>query len=139
MNRRLPVVLDTREKKLLGVCAGLGRTFNVDPIVFRIAFVAVPLLTFITVWQAILAYVICGVIGAAARGRRRKSERPSEFDRMEFTGRRTSVHEMRTTLDGADRRMMAIDHHLHDSDSDALAREIEALRREDAKPKEEEV
>ena len=131
MNRRLPFALDSRDKKLLGVCAGLGRSFGLDPIIFRVAFVAVPLLTFVTVWQAILAYLICGAVGAAARGGRNRIGRRSEYERMSDGKRRTSVHELRTKLDSTDRRMMAIDDHLHSSDSDALAREIEALRRED--------
>ena len=42
---------------------------------------------------------------------------------------RTSIHELRTTLDVNDRRMMAIDQHLA-TQNDELAREIEALRKE---------
>ena len=137
MNRRLPFALDSRDKKVLGVCAGLGRSFGVDPIVFRVAFVAVPLLTFVTVWQAILAYLICGAVGAAAKGGRNRIERRSEYERMGDVNRGTSVHEMRTRLDSTDRRLMAIDDHLHSSDSDALAREIEALRGKSSKTQEE--
>lgn len=135
MDRRIPFTLDRREKKILGVCSGLGRTLNIDPTFIRIAWVAVPLLTFVTVWQAIIAYLIVGVIGAAAKGRRdRLGRRRSEFDRMEDAGGRGySVHDVRTKLDAADRRMMAIDDHLNSSDSDALAREIEALRKEEDK------
>lgn len=125
---RLPFRLETRNKKLLGVCAGIGNSLNVDPTFVRIAFVAVPLVTFVTVWQALLVYLVCGLFGAAKTG---KFRRRSDFERM-GDARRTSVHELRTTLDTADRRMMAIDHHLHNSESDALAREIEALRKEQA-------
>jgi phage shock protein PspC (stress-responsive transcriptional regulator) len=121
--------LETRNRKLLGVCAGIGRSLHVDPTFVRVAFVAVPLLTFVTVWQALLAYFICGLIGAVATSKLRR--RRSEYERM-GESRRTSIHELRTTLDTSDRRMMAIDHHLHNSDSDALAREIEALRTEKA-------
>ena len=42
---------------------------------------------------------------------------------------RTSIRDLRTTLDASDRRMMAIDHHLNRPNDD-LAREIEALRGE---------
>jgi hypothetical protein len=45
---------------------------------------------------------------------------------------RHSIHDVRTKLDETDRRMMAIDHHLH-SQNDDLAREIEALRKEETK------
>ena len=52
----------------------------------------------------------------------------SDFDRMGEVGKgRTSIHDLRTTLDANDRRMMAIDHHLN-RPNDELAREIEALR-----------
>ncbi|WP_300974041.1 PspC domain-containing protein [Sphingomonas sp. LHG3406-1] len=126
---RLPFRLETRDRKLLGVCAGIGRSMNIDPTFVRIAWVAVPLLTFVTVWQALLAYFICGLIGAVATSKLRR--RHGDFERM-GEQRRTTTHELRTKLDATDRRLMAIDHHLHNSESDALAREIEALRKEQA-------
>jgi len=128
MNRRLPFRLDTRERKILGVCAGMGRMLQVDPTFVRIAWVAVPLLSFITVSQAILAYIICAFIGAVAAGRRPGA---TEYEQMDKAPR-TSVRDLRTKLDTTDRRLMAIDHHLNSSESDALAREIEALRKEQA-------
>lgn len=128
MNRRLPFRLDPRQRKILGVCAGMGRMLQVDPTFVRIAWVAVPLLSFITVTQAILAYVVCAFIAAAAGAKRR---RESDFERM-GERRRTSVQDLRTKLDAADRQMMAIDHHLTSSQNHALAREIEALRTEKA-------
>lgn len=140
MTSRIPFALDSRDKKLLGVCAGLGRSFNIDPIIFRVAFVAVPLLTFVTVWQAIVAYIICAGVGVIAKNRQGRLGRPdrrSDYERMGDYGRRTSIHDLRTKLDASDRRMMAIDDHLHSSDSDALAREIEALRASDSKPEKE--
>lgn len=128
MTRRLPFRLDTRNRKLLGVCAGMGRLLQIDPTFVRIAWVAIPLMSFITVTQALLAYLVCAFIGGVAAHRR---EGRSEFERMEGD-KRTSVHQLRTTLDTTDRRLMAIDHHLHSTESDALAREIEALRKEKA-------
>jgi phage shock protein C len=38
------LVLRGREGKIAGVCAGLGHYFDVDPVLFRVAFVAVVLL-----------------------------------------------------------------------------------------------
>jgi hypothetical protein len=59
--------------------------------------------------------------------------RKSDFDRMEDVSRRKpTVHAMRTELDENDRRLMAIDHHIH-SQNEELAREIEALRQEEEK------
>lgn len=121
--------LETRNRKLLGVCAGIGRTLNVDPTFVRVAFVAVPLLTFVTVWQALLAYFICGLVGAVATSKLKG--RRSEYERMGETPR-ASVKDLREKLDTTDRKLMAIDHHLNSNQSDALAREIEALRTEKA-------
>lgn len=129
MNRRsLPFRLDSKNRKVLGVCAGLGRMLNVDPTFIRIAFVAVPLLSFITVTQALLAYFLCGLVGAFAAGRRPWT---SDYERMGDT-QRTSIKDLREKLDTNDRRMMAIDHHLNSNQNEALAREIEALRTEKA-------
>lgn len=128
MNRRLPFRLETRDRKLLGVCAGMARSLHVDPVFVRLAWVAVPLLTFVSVSQALLAYLVCGLIGAALGGRR--SSR-SDYDRMD-EGRGSSISDLREKLDRTDRQMMAIDQHLHTSQNNALAREIEALRKEKA-------
>lgn len=121
--------LDRRDRKLIGVCAGIGRSLNIDPTFIRVAFVAVPLLTFVTFWQALLAYFVCGLVGAVASSKLKG--RRSEYERMSETPR-ASVKDLRDTLDAKDRQMMAIDHHLNNSQSDALAREIEALRTEKA-------
>lgn len=127
-HRRPSFRLNTRDKKLLGVCAGIGRSVGVDPTFIRIGFVAVPLLTFVTIWQAALVYLILGIVGAALVAKR---SRRSDFERMDEAPR-ASVHDLRETLDPTDRRLMAIDHHLNSQESDALAREIEALRKEQA-------
>lgn len=123
--------VDRHERKLLGVCSGLGHRFGIDPTFIRVAWIAVPLLTFVTVWHALIAYLIVGLIGGAAK--RHIGRKRSEFDRMEDVGQgRHSIHDLRTKLDDTDRRLMAIDHHLN-TQNDDLAREIEALRKEDTK------
>lgn len=130
MDKRIPFSLDRHDKKILGVCSGLGRTLNVDPTFIRVAFVAIPLLTFVTFWQAFIVYLMCGAAGAFARGRQRRRS-GSDLQRMDHVApRRGSIHDMRTKFDETDRRLMAIDHHLNSHNSDALAREIEALRQE---------
>ena len=123
--------LDRHDAKLLGVCSGLGRKFGIDPTFIRIAWVAVPVLTFVDFSTAGIAYAVAGVIGFVGRHRaERSSERLSDFDRMgRSEGTRGSIHDLRTTLDTNDRRMMAIDQHLA-THNDDLAREIEALRKE---------
>jgi phage shock protein PspC (stress-responsive transcriptional regulator) len=120
--------LDSKNRKLLGVCAGLGHMLRIDPTFVRVAFVAVPLLSFVTFWHALVTYVICGMVGAFAAGRRPWA---SDYERM-GKAPRASVKDLREKLDTTDRRMMAIDHHLNSNQADALAREIEALRTEKA-------
>jgi len=120
--------LNRRDKKLAGVCATLGDVFNIDPTFLRIGFAAVALLVS---WKlALIAYAGSFIYLHMQRNKAlRGQDRPSEYDRMGESRRRTSVHELRTELDVNDRRMMAIDHHLN-SQNDELAREIEALRQE---------
>lgn len=120
--------LDTKNRKLLGVCAGLGHMLRIDPTFVRVAFVAVPLMSFVTFWQALVAYVLCGLVGAFAAGRRPWT---SEYKRMGDT-RRASIKDLREKMDTNDRRMMSVDPHLNSNQNDALAREIEALRTEKA-------
>jgi len=120
-----------RDKKLAGVCSTVGEMFSIDPTFIRLGFVAAAILVS---WKlALIAYVAAGIYLAVQRkhaveasGRRATSD----FDRMEEVGRvRPSVHAIRTQLDETDRRLMAIDDHIH-SPNDELAREIEALREE---------
>jgi phage shock protein PspC (stress-responsive transcriptional regulator) len=108
----------------------VGDRLGIDPTFVRIAFIAVPLLTPVTIVHALILYAVVGVIMAVQNGARRTDEGRSEFDRMGgMFSRRPSVHDMRTKLDENDRRRMAVDHHLS-RQNDELAREIEALREE---------
>ena len=121
--------LNRRDKKVAGVAANLGDVFNLDPTFIRIGFVAA---FFFISWKfALIAYVAAGIyLHLQKRKAVRGEERMSDFDRMDEVGKgRTSIHDLRTTLDVNDRRMMAIDHHLN-RQNDELAREIEALRGE---------
>ena len=121
--------LKRQDKKLAGVASTLGDVFNIDPTFIRIGFV---LAFFLVSWEfALIAYVAAGIyLHLQKRKRLRGEERMSDFDRMDEVGKgRTSIHDLRTTLDASDRRMMAIDHHLNRQNDD-LAREIEALRGE---------
>ena len=122
-----PYSLNRRDKKIAGVASTLGDVFNIDPTFVRIGFVATALLVS---WQvALVAYVAAGIYLHLKKRRATSGEtRLSDFDRMdEASRRRSSIHELRSTLDASDRRMMAIDHHLNQQ-NDELAREIEALR-----------
>jgi len=50
--------LSTLDSKIAGVCGGLGEYFNLDPLLFRMAFV---ILAF-TAFPSILAYLILWLI-----------------------------------------------------------------------------
>ena len=120
--------LKRRDKKLAGVASTLGEVFNIDPTFIRIGLVATAILIS---WKlAVIAYIAAGIyLHMARREAVRRDGRPSDLERMgeKDLRTRTSVHDLRTNLDPNDRRMMAIDHHLH-TQNDELAREIEALR-----------
>ncbi len=119
--------LNRRDRKIAGVCSTLGDVFNIDPTFIRIGFVAA---FFLISWEfALVAYVAAGIyLSLKKRKALRGEERMSDFDRMGEVGKgRSSIHDLRNTLDASDRRMMAVDHHLNQQ-NDELAREIEALR-----------
>ena len=64
IDRKLYKLTGEGEKMLTGVCAGLAAYFGVDPIVIRIAFVA---LTFATSGVAIFAYLILALVMPTAQ------------------------------------------------------------------------
>jgi len=121
--------LNRQDRKIAGVCSTLGDVFNIDPTFLRIGFIAA---IFLISWEvALVTYVAAAIyLGLKKRQARRGQERLSDYERMDQVGKgHTSIHDLRTTLDATDRRMMAIDHHLN-RPNDELAREIEALRGE---------
>ena len=50
--------LSTFDYKIAGVCGGLGEYFNLDPLLFRIAFVVLAFTTF----PSVLAYLILWLV-----------------------------------------------------------------------------
>ena len=46
------------DRKIFGVCGGLGEYFNIDPMIFRLGFVVL-VLAFGT---GVLAYIVCGLV-----------------------------------------------------------------------------
>ena len=127
-----PYSLDRHDAKIAGVCSTLGAKWGIDPTFIRIAWIAVPLLTPVDFTTALIVYAAVGLFLAIQKRRSVASDRRmSDFDRMDHVvTRKPTVHAMRTELDPTDRRLMAIDHHIN-SQNDALAREIEALRQEE--------
>ena len=127
-----PYSLDRHDAKIAGVCSTLGAKWGIDPTFIRIAWIAIPLLTPIDFSTALIAYALVGIFLAIQKKRAMAGDRRmSDFDRMgQVVKRKPTVHAMVHELDETDRRLMAIDHHIN-SQNDALAREIEALRGEE--------
>ena len=125
-----PYSLDRKDAKIAGVCSTIGGITGIDPTFIRIGFVAAAIFT--SVAWTLVAYAAIGIYLATQTKRAITGDRRmSDFDRMgEAARRKPTVHAMRTELDANDRRLMAIDHHIH-SQNDELAREIEALRQEE--------
>ena len=132
MTRKIyPYSLDRKDAKIAGVCSTLGGISGIDPTFIRIAFVAAAIFTSFT-WT-LIAYAAVAVYLTVQKKKSMTQidgRRASEFDRMgEVASRRPTVHAMVNDFDRTDRRLMAVDHHLH-TQNDELAREIEALREE---------
>ncbi len=125
-----PYSLDRKDAKIAGVASTIGGMTRIDPTFVRIGFVAAAI--FISFEVTLLAYAVIGIYLAIQKKKAMTTDRSkSDFDRMdEVSRRKPTVHAMRTDLDENDRRLMAIDHHLH-TQNDELAREIEALRQEE--------
>ena len=133
MTRKIyPYSLDRNDAKIAGVCSTLGARIGIDPTFIRIGFVAAAIFTSFT-WT-LIAYAAIGLYLAVQKKKSLTAitdRKKSDFDRMgEVAATRPTVHAMVNDLDETDRRLMAIDHHIN-TQNDELAREIEALRREE--------
>jgi phage shock protein PspC (stress-responsive transcriptional regulator) len=125
-----PYSLDRKDAKVAGVASTIGAMIGVDPTFIRIGFVAAAI--FISFKLTLIAYAVIGIYLAVQKKRSIVGKsRMSDFDRMaEAAQRQPTTHAMVNDLDQTDRRLMAIDHHIN-SQNEELAREIEALRREE--------
>ena len=125
-----PYSLDRRDAKVAGVCSTIGGMTGIDPTFIRLGFVAAAIFT--SFMWTLVAYAAIGIYLAVQKKKSMIGERHmSDFDRMgQVSKRKPTVHAMVNDLDETDRRLMAIDHHIN-SQNDELAREIEALRREE--------
>jgi len=128
MTRKLyPYSIDRKDAKIAGVCSTIGGVTGVDPTFIRIGFVAAAIFTSFT-WTVVI-YAALGIYFSVKKKKSMTTDRrKSDFDRMgEAAAAKPTTHAMVNDLDQTDRRLMAIDHHLH-TQNDQLAREIEALR-----------
>ena len=125
-----PYSLDRKDAKVAGVASTIGAMTGVDPTFVRIGFVAAAI--FISFKLTLIAYAAIGIYLAVQEKKSMVGDsRMSDFDRMDQAAkRRPTTHAMVNDLDETDRRLMAIDHHIN-SQNEELAREIEALRKEE--------
>ena len=125
-----PYSLDRKDAKIAGVASTIGAMTGVDPTFIRIGFVAAAI--FISFKLTLLAYAAIGIYLVVQKKKSAIGDRRmSDFDRMgEVVRRRPTTHAMVHDLDETDRRLMAIDHHIN-TQNEELAREIEALRKEE--------
>jgi phage shock protein C len=125
-----PYSLDRKDAKVAGVASTIGEMTGIDPTFVRIGFVAAAI--FISFKLTLLAYAAIAIYLAVQKKKSVIADRRmSDFDRMgDAVSRKPTTHAMVNDLDETDRRLMAIDHHIN-SQNEELAREIEALRREE--------
>ena len=109
--------LDRTNGKLMGVCAGIGNYFNVDPTFVRIGVVVVTLIGAFP-WT-LLAYAAAAWIA--------KPKLLGSDEHEDVKPLRRSSREVRETMRDIDRRMAEVENYVTSPDS-RLAREIEELR-----------
>ena len=131
MSRKVyPYSLCRKDAKIAGVASTIGGMTGVDPTFIRLGFVAAAI--FVSFKLTLIAYAAIGIYLAVQKRKAASSDRRmSDFDRMgEVVRRKPTTHAMVNDLDETDRRLMAINHHIN-SQNEELAREIEALRKEE--------
>jgi phage shock protein C len=106
--------LNRRNKKLMGVCAGLSDMTGVDATIVRVALVLVTLAGAFP-WT-VIAYLLAGWLAKPA----------SVLDAPVST--RMSMRDYQESLTESDRRLDEVDRYVAQSADNSLAREIERLR-----------
>lgn len=123
--RRTKFYLDKRNRKWLGVCAGLADYTGVDVTLIRVGMVV---LSFVTFPWALVGYL---VINWLANDKPREFYETSREDEKFWQTVRArpgaSVRDVRAKFRDIDRRIADIETHVTSQNS-ALAREIDALR-----------
>lgn len=122
--RRTKFYLDKRNKKLMGVCAGIADFFGVDAVWIRLATV---LGTMFLGWP-ILAYLVIAWVAEA----KPYALYDDDADRQAFwrTARvapQRTIRDVRSSFRDIDRRMRDIETHVTSSNS-RLAAEIDSLK-----------
>ena len=123
--RRTKFYIDKRNKKWLGVCAGIADYTGIDVTVVRIAMV---LITIVGSGNPLIAYLIAAWI-APKKPLELYEQKPEEqkFWQQVRTSPRRTVREVRSKFREIDRRLAGVETYLTSSDG-RLSREIENLR-----------
>ena len=117
--------INKRDKKWLGVCAGIADYTGIDVTVVRIAMV---LITIVGSGNPLIAYLIAAWI-APKKPLELYEQKPEEqkfWQQVRASPRRT-VREVRSKFREIDRRLASVETYLTSSDN-RLSREIESLR-----------
>ncbi len=123
--RRTKFYLDKRNRKWLGVCAGLADYTGVDVTLIRVGMV---LLSFVTFPWALVAYLVVNWLANDKPGEFYQTSREDEKFWQTVRARPgSSVRDVRAKFRDIDRRIADIETHVTSQNS-ALAREIDALR-----------
>jgi phage shock protein C len=124
--RRTKFYLDTRNKKLLGVCAGLADYTGIDVTLVR---VSVVLLTLFALGPVLpVAYVVLGWLGNRKPRELYGTDREEErFWQQVRAKPSVSVRDVRSRFRDIDRRLADIETHVT-SQNTRLANEIDSLR-----------
>lgn len=123
--RNTKFYIDKRNKKWLGVCAGIADYTGIDVTVVRIAMV---LITIVGSGNPLIAYLIAAWI-APKKPLELYEQKPEEqkfWQQVRASPRRT-VREVRSKFREIDRRLAGVETYLTSSDN-RLSREIESLR-----------
>ncbi len=123
--RRTKFYLDKRNRKWLGVCAGLADYTGVDVTLIRVAMVTLFFVTF--PWTLIAYLVVNWVANDKPREFYESSREDDKFWQTVRARPGASVRDVRAKFRDIDRRIADIETHVTSQNS-ALAREIDALR-----------
>ena len=123
--RRTKFYLDKRNRKWLGVCAGLADYTGVDVTLIRVGMV---ILTCVTFPWTLVAYLVINWLANDKPGEFYETSREDEKFWQTVRARPgSSVRDVRAKFRDIDRRIADIETHVTSQNS-ALAREIDALR-----------
>lgn len=123
--RRTKFYLDKRNRKWLGVCAGLADYTGVDVTLVRVGMVV---LTFVAFPWTLIAYLLANWLAADKPGEFYEGGREDQKFWQSVRARPgASVRDVRAKFRDIDRRIADIETHVTSSTS-SLAREIDALR-----------